>query len=267
MSVEPALRTTQLAGVELHALDEAGTIAHVMSALEIGKGGWLVNPNVDVLRQIERDPQVRRLVGQATLVVADGAPLEWAARLAGTPLPPRVPGSTLIWSLSKAAARSGRSIFLLGGAPGVAERAVAALTEDVRAAGAPELRVAGTHCPPLGFENDPAELAAIRAALAAAQPDIVFCGLGFPKQEKLISWLVDEFSGTWFIGSGASLAFAAGEVARAPQWLRRIGAEWVFRLVSEPRRLARRYLVHDAPYALGLLARSALAGRRARRSS
>ncbi|HEY6749507.1 MAG TPA: WecB/TagA/CpsF family glycosyltransferase, partial [Mycobacteriales bacterium] len=234
MSTERTPRTTtMLAGVELHALDEAATIEHIMGALEIGKGGWLVNPNVDVLRQIDRDPAIRRLVDQATLVVADGAPLEWAARLAGTPLPPRVPGSTMIWSLSKAAARSGRSVFLLGGAPGVADRAAAALSADALAADAPALRVAGTHCPPLGFEKDLVELAAIRAALAAAEPDIVFCGLGFPKQERLINDLVDDFTSTWFIGSGASLAFAAGEVARAPEWLRRFGAEWVFRLLSE----------------------------------
>lgn len=260
MSAERTLHTTRLAGVVLHALDEAATIDYIIDALAVGKGGWLVNPNVDVLRQIERDPQIRRLVDQATLVVADGAPLEWAARLAGTPLPPRVPGSTMIWSLSKAAARSGRSVFLLGGAPGVAGRAADALRED-----APGLRVAGTHCPPLGFEKDPAELAAIRAALTEAEPDIVFCGLGFPKQERLIRQLIDEFATTWFIGSGASLAFAAGEVARAPEWMRSFGVEWVFRLLSEPRRLARRYLVHDAPYALGLLARCALTGRRNRR--
>lgn len=259
LSEVPQLRTTSLAGVELHALDESATIEYVLSSLAVGKGGWLVNPNVDVLRQIDRDPAIRRLVGQATLVVADGAPLEWAARLARTPLPPRVPGSTLIWSLSTAAAKADRSVFLLGGAPGVADRAADALV-----ALAPTLRVAGTHCPPVGFERDPRQLAHIRTVLAAAEPDIVFCGLGFPKQERLIDELVDGFARTWFIGSGASLAFAAGEVARAPEWVRKVGAEWVYRLFREPRRLARRYLVHDAPYALELLARSAVAGQRRR---
>jgi len=255
---EPA--STTLAGVAIHALDERQLISYLLAALARGRGGWLVNPNVDVLRQIDRDPDLRALVRRASLVLADGAPVEWAARLAGHPLPPRVPGSRLIWSLCEAAAVAGRSVFLLGGAPGIADQAAEALV-----ARAPGLKVAGTHCPPLGFETDPAASAAISAALAEVEPDIVFCGLGFPKQERLMDRLTVEFPRSWFIGSGASIKFAAGEVARAPVWMQRAGIEWVFRLAAEPRRLARRYLVDDLPYAVRLLTRAALDGRRRRR--
>ena len=261
MSTLPELRSVRLAGVDIHALDQQRVIDYLIGSLAAGRGGWLVNPNIDVLRQIERDPQVRDLVARATLVVSYGAPVEWAARLAGTPLPPRVPGSSLIWALSAAAAAHGRGIFLLGGAPGIAERAGQAL-----AAAAPGLTVAGSHCPPLGFEHDAGQQEAIRQALTAANPDIVFCGLGFPKQERLMDALAGAFPRTWFIGSGASLTFAAGEVARAPRWMQRVGIEWVFRLVSEPRRLARRYLVDDLPYAVRLLSRSVVQ-RRARRGA
>jgi N-acetylglucosaminyldiphosphoundecaprenol N-acetyl-beta-D-mannosaminyltransferase len=259
VSVPSEPGSTRLAGIELHALDEDQVISHVLDALLRGEGGWLVNPNIDVLRQVDRDPELRALVGRASLVVADGAPVEWAARLAGRPLPPRVPGSRLIWSLSAAAAAAGCSVFLLGGAPGVADRAAVELV-----ARAPGLKVAGTHCPPFGFETDPAAGAAVSSALVEAYPDIVFCGLGFPKQERLMDRLAGEFPRSWFIGSGASITFAAGDVARAPAWMQRAGFEWVFRLVTEPRRLARRYLVDDLPYAVRLLTRAALEGRRQR---
>ena len=219
----------------------------------------MLSPNVDILRQVDHDRELRALARRATLAVADGAPVEWAARLAGQPLPSRVPGSALIWSLSEAAAAAGRSVFLLGGDPGVADRAAVALANR-----APALKVVGTHSPPRGFENDPAASIAILTALAEAKPDIVFCGLGFPKQEHLIDRLAGQFPRSWFICCGAAIAFAGGQVTRAPVWMQRIGIEWVWRLITEPRRLASRYLIHDVPYAIRLLARAALDGRRRR---
>ena len=93
----------------------------------------------------------------------------------------------------------------------------------------------------------------VRARLAAAKPDIVYVGLGFPKQERLIVRLAPSFPRTWFVGCGAAIPFVAGEVRRAPTWMQRAGAEWLFRLLTEPRRLAGRYL-HDMPFAARLLA-------------
>ena len=249
--MQKELRTVRVGPARLHHLNEAEVISLILSSLEQGLGGWLVNPNVDVLRQMAADPELRGLVDTATLRIADGAPLEWAARLSGQRLPPRVPGANFIWTLSAAAATAGRTVFLLGGAPGVASRAADALREA-----APTLAVAGTHSPPWGFENDEAAQAVLRDHLLAADPDIVFCGLGFPKQERLMSALTLEFPSTWFIGSGASIAFAAGDIPRAATWMSRLGIEWIFRLVSEPRRLAHRYIVDDIPYALTLMADS-----------
>jgi len=250
-----------MAGIDIDALDEGQVVAYILDALARGEGGWLISPNVDVLRQLDRDGELRALARRATLAVADGAPVEWAAWLAGQPLPSRVPGSALIWSLSIAAAAAGRSVFLLGGEPGVADRAAVALANR-----APGLKIAGTHCPPLGFENDRAASAAISTALAEADPDVIFCGLGFPKQERLIDRLAGGFPRSWFICCGAAITFASGQVPRAPVWMQRIGIEWVFRLMAEPRRLARRYLVDDVPYAVRLLAAAALDGRRRRRT-
>jgi N-acetylglucosaminyldiphosphoundecaprenol N-acetyl-beta-D-mannosaminyltransferase len=241
----------ELLGLRLDRVSEAEAIDHVIGALDAGRGGWLLAMNLDTLRQYARSEELPALFERADLIVADGMPLIWASRLAGTPLPARVAGSDLIWSLTAEAARNGRSVFLLGGAPGVCERAADALR-----ARSPGLAVAGTHSPPYGFESDAAELDAIRARLREARPDVVYVGLGFPKQERLIAQLRDELPRSWFVGVGISFSFVTGDVPRAPAWLQRIGLEWVHRLTKEPRRLARRYLVDDLPFAARLAAHS-----------
>lgn len=188
----------------------------------------------------------------ASLVVADGAPLIWASRIAGNPLPGRVPGSDLIWSLSAALADQGRSIYLLGGAPGTSSRA-----EQVMRSRFPQLRIAGHLSPPFGFDARPDQLEAACAAVVAARPDLVYVGLGFPKQERVIARLRPLLGSSWFLGCGAAIDFVAGVHTRAPLWMQRSGLEWTHRLASEPTRLMRRYLLHDLPFALGLLALSA----------
>jgi N-acetylglucosaminyldiphosphoundecaprenol N-acetyl-beta-D-mannosaminyltransferase len=258
-----AFDRVQLDGTGIDRITEEEVVAIVRDALAHGRGGRIITPNIDVLRLAQADPEVRRQIDDADLIVADGMPLIWASRLGGTPLPERVAGSSLIWSLSEGLGRDRRSIFVIGGAPAGdqdcdgATRAAARLT-----AACPGLRVAGTLCPPFGFERDPAAYARFRAQVVAARPDMVFVGLGFPKQERVIDRLRPELPDTWFIGCGAAVNFVAGDVGRAPRWMQRTGLEWAHRLGTEPRRLARRYLRHDAPYALRLLVQAP--GRRAR---
>lgn len=244
---EPPPRV-RLGRIDLDSLSEAEVVEHVIGASETGCGGWIATPNVDICRRAERDPAAYALLAKASLRVPDGMPLIWAARLSGQSLPERVSGSSLIFSLTAAAAASGRSIYLLGGEPGVPESAAAELCRCY-----PGLKVTGTAAPPLGFDKDPAKLAEVRDRLSIAAPDIVYVGLGFPKQERLISELVSVLPQAWFVGCGASIAFAAGSLPRAPLWMRNSGMEWMFRLLTEPRRLARRYLVEDMPYAVQLL--------------
>jgi N-acetylglucosaminyldiphosphoundecaprenol N-acetyl-beta-D-mannosaminyltransferase len=246
-----------LAGVGFAPVTEEQTVAEVIERLEEGRGGSILPVNLDVLRTATRSPEARELLALADLVVADGQPLVWASRLQGTPLPERVAGSNLIWSLSEAAARAGRSIFLLGGDPGAAELAHQHL--QTRAA---ELRVAGLCCPPYGFEHDPGQRARIVEQLRLAAPDIVFVGLGFPKQERLIGELRPQLPRAWFVSVGVSINFAAGLVPRAPTWMHGLGLEWLHRLFEEPRRLWSRYLVHGLPFAARLLGGSLLARRR-----
>ena len=262
MSLE-AFDRVHLDGTGIDRITEAEVVAVVREALAQGRGGRIITPNIDILRRAQGEPEVRRHLDDADLIVADGMPLVWASRLGGAPLPERVAGSSLIWSLSEGLGRDGRSIFVIGGAPG-AGRATDGATRaaDRLAAACPGLRVAGTFCPDFGFERDPAAYADLCAKVIDAQPDLVFAGLGFPKQERVIARIRPGLPQSWFVGCGAAVNFVAGDVGRAPRWMQRTGLEWAHRLGTEPRRLAGRYLRHDAPYALRLLAQAP--GQRAR---
>lgn len=243
-----------LGGIEFDRVVEADVVEHVLSELAEGRGGRIITPNVDILRRTTNDAEARHHVGSATVVVADGKPLIWASRMAGKPLPARVPGSDLIWSLSAALGDLGRSVYLLGGEPGTAEMAASVLADRF-----PTLVVSGFDSPPFGFDTDPEELERVCRRATEAKPDLIFVGLGFPKQERLIQQLRTTLPTTWFMGCGAAIGFVAGVRQRAPGWMQRAGVEWLHRLLLEPRRLMRRYLLHDLPFAFRLLAASALA--------
>lgn len=249
MTAEGPGRRVQVGPLAIDPLTEEQVVDRVRAALLEGRGGWIATPNVDHLRRASRDERLAELIGSASICVADGAPVVWTSRLAGRPLPARVTGADLLWSLSAAAAEDGRTIYLLGGDPGVPERAA-----EVLQAAYPALKVVGTCSPAFGFEKDPEALRRCEEALAAASPDLVFVGLGFPKQERIIAAFSRSLPATWSLGCGAALPFAAGELQRAPGWLGPLGLEWVFRLVHEPRRLFRRYVREDVPFALRLLA-------------
>jgi N-acetylglucosaminyldiphosphoundecaprenol N-acetyl-beta-D-mannosaminyltransferase len=235
-------------GLDVAALSENETIEFILRELGSGRGGWICTANLEILRQWRGSADLRALVALADLVVADGMPLIWAGGLQGTPLPERVAGSTLVVTLTAAAAETGASIFLLGGNPGTAEEAATKLIQL-----SPRLRIAGTLCPPLGFETEPEWLDRIERSLEQAAPDIVYVGLGFPKQERLIVALRARMPKTWFVCCGVSFSFVAGEIRRAPVMVQRLGLEWLHRMVQEPKRLCRRYLLFGIPFLIRLL--------------
>lgn len=247
----PPMPFIELRGVKLHAITERRAIDHILDELDAGRGGVVVTPNLDHLRRYLADVNFRALVAEADLVVADGMPLVWASRLQGTPLPERVAGSNLISTLSGAAADRKRSIYLLGGAKDAAARAAKVLEARY-----PNLKVAGWHSPPMGFEKDPAQMAAIIAALSECKADIVYVGLGSPKQEVLIARLRKILPDSWWLGVGNSFSFLCGDVKRAPMWMQRYGLEWAHRLWQEPQRLFQRYVTVGMPFAVALLTRS-----------
>jgi N-acetylglucosaminyldiphosphoundecaprenol N-acetyl-beta-D-mannosaminyltransferase len=245
--------TVELCGMSLASLRSDQLIAHILEQLKLEQGGWLITANLDFLRRFVRDPSSRSVYADADLRVADGMPLVWASHLQGTPLPERVAGSSLLVPLCQAAARAGRSVYLLGGDPKAAAVAAERLCER-----APGLTIAGLNSPQISAEVSEAEVAEIRATLQALAPSIVFVAFGSPKQERVIARLRGEFPKTWWIGVGISFSFLAGHVQRAPQLVQRLGLEWAHRLVQEPGRLFRRYIIEDLPFAFELFGRAAL---------
>jgi len=243
--------TVDLAGLELANVTRRQVVDHLFAALAEGVGGWVITPNVDYLRRYVSESEVRRLFAGASLIVADGVPLLWAARLQGTPLRERVAGADLVWLLAERAAEEGRSLYLLGGNEGVGEAAARRLQDRW-----PSLRIAGAAGPRLSNQPTEAELASVSRTLQQAEPDLIYVAFGAPKEERLIAALRSEFPRTWWIGVGASLSFITGDVKRAPRWMQRAGLEWIHRLLQEPQRLARRYLAHDLSFTLRLLGAS-----------
>ena len=235
----------------LACTDTAGVLDHMFQALARGEGGWLVTANLDFLRRHAHDVGARSLYAGADVLVADGMPLVWAARLQGDALPERVAGSALIWPIVERAAREGRSIYFLGGEPEANRAAVELLSERW-----PTLRVAGRSSPMVGSPPSAEQLAALRAEVVGSRPDLLLVGMGSPKQEQIIQALRPDLPHAWMAGVGISFSFVAGTVRRAPQWMQRSGLEWIWRLGQEPRRLARRYLVHDLPFSVELFARA-----------
>ena len=236
-----------LMGMRLARVTRAELLDRIFAALAAGQGGWLVTANLDFLRRYVGDARVRTLYDAADLCVADGAPLVWASRLQGYGLPERVTGSSLLWYLAERAAREARSLYLLGGTPASNQGAARVLVERY-----PALHICGRSCPLISAPPTADELASLQSELTALRPDILLVALGSPKQEEVIAALRPHLPATWMVGVGASLSFAAGELDRAPVWMRRAGLEWLHRLAQEPSRLARRYLIEDLPFALRL---------------
>tara|TARA_R110002072_G_scaffold42064_20_gene118604 strand:+ start:16804 stop:17571 length:768 start_codon:yes stop_codon:yes gene_type:complete len=250
-------------GMSLDCLSEAQTVELLAKRIDDGVGAFVVTANLDHLRRCRKDTAYRLLVSEADVVVADGMPLIWASRLqGGNQLPERVAGSTMMFSLCQRAANDGHSIFLLGGYPEeVAEQAGQALEEKY-----PGLQIAGTFCPPFGFEHDETQMQQIEQMLKDASPDIVYVALGSPKQEYLSQTLRAVLPKSIWIGIGISLSFATGDVQRAPAILQKLGLEWVHRLVQEPKRLFRRYIIDGLPFA-AILGTNALLARLFRKRS
>ncbi len=234
---------TCLLGMPVHAVTFDVALELIIALARHERSAYVVTPNVDHVIRFHRRPDVRSLYQEADLVVADGLPLVWASRIVGRSLPERVAGSDLFPALCAKAADLGLSVFFLGGSPGSAQKCSEILGERH-----PKLRVAGTYCPPFGFEKDEDESERIVMAVRDAKPDLLFVGLGSPKQENWIVANRERCGAGLSIGVGISFSFVCGDVTRAPRWMQRIGLEWFHRLLQEPGRLWKRYLVEDTVF-------------------
>jgi N-acetylglucosaminyldiphosphoundecaprenol N-acetyl-beta-D-mannosaminyltransferase len=170
----------------------------------------------------------------------DGKPLVWIAKWHGRPVKAKISGSDLVPELCRAAAEKGCTMFILGGADGVAERAKENLEREL-----PGLRIVGTYAPPMGFEKDGEELERINRMISAAHPDLLIVCFGCPKQEKWIYENYRNYDAAVSVCAGATVDFLAGNVKRAPAWMSEHGLEWLYRFSQEPKRLFKRYFVDD----------------------
>ena len=204
---------------------------------------FAVTPNVDHIVKLQSDAELRRAYENASLVLADGIPIMWAAKFLGAPLKEKISGSDLFPKLCEVATEREYRLFFLGGRPEAALKAAEILRNRHA-----KIQIVGTYSPPFNFENDKVENDKIVRMIKDSKPDILFVGLGAPKQEKWIYRHKDEYQVPVSIGIGASFEFISGMVKRAPLWMQKAGLEWFWRLVMEPRRLWKRYLVDDMKF-------------------
>ena len=230
------LRTVAIASIALDDIGPAAAIETLARWGREGSGGYVVTANVDYLVRAHRDPAFRRLLEGARLRLPDGMGVVYGARMAGTRLRGSITGRLLPGALARHPGNL--RLGLMGGLPGATEPAA----EHLRRLGG-DVRVATS--PPMGFKigSDP-DQAAVRL-LAEADPQVLFVGLGSPKQDRWMAAHAADLPRTVMVGIGQAIDVLGGQQPAAPGWMTRVGLEWAYRLAHDPRRLARRYLWDD----------------------
>lgn len=201
---------------------------------------YVVTPNVDHIVKLEKDEEFKAVYKNADLILTDGMPLIWISKLKGMPIKEKVSGSDFFPKVCELAANKGYSIFLLGAAEGVADKAAQNLMEKYKG-----LNIAGTYSPSYGFEEKDNEIEKIINIINECKPDILAVGLGAPKQEKFLYKYKKRLNVPLSLAIGASIDFEAGNIKRAPIWMQKSGLEWLYRLLKEPKRMFKRYIIDD----------------------
>ena len=248
-----------IAGIPVHRLRIEETSARIVDALRHRTSAapfLIMGPNAQLITLAQKDPRFSEALHASALNIPDGISIVIASRILGGNISARVTGGDLMESLCLGAARHGLSVFFLGGLP-----EAAALTAQRFQRRYPALSIAGAYCPPSGFEHDQMERAYIRQLLTETAPDLLFVAFGAPKQEI---WM-HENCPTLPIGAAMSVGAAfdtqSGLRKRAPRWTHKLGLEWLYRLVHEPRRLWRRYLIGNPCFLYLVLKQRFLYGR------
>jgi N-acetylglucosaminyldiphosphoundecaprenol N-acetyl-beta-D-mannosaminyltransferase len=255
----PRMPTAPVLGVPLALTDYDQTLDWMDAAVARGTRAYICVAAVHTVMAVQEDPELRDAVLGADFTVPDGQPLVWALRLLGHRLHDRVYGPELMDRACARAARTGQKLYLYGG------RHAGALTQLARELRLrhPGLRIVGGHVPPFRELSDE-ETEAVVADIERSEADVVWVGLGVPKQEKWMARMRPLLSTPVLVGVGAAFDFHAGLVTQAPAWLQRLGLEWAFRLSQEPRRLWRRYLRYNPRFVGGFAAQYAAHRRRSR---
>lgn len=242
----------ELLGGEVDVMDAPALLAFVADAVASGRRAIVANHNLNSLRLVSREPAMARLYALADRIQIDSMPLIAWGRQLGLPLERRHRLTYLDWreAFWREAAACGWRVFHLGCAPGVGDRALAAI-----GARHPGLTAASRDG---FFDMDGPENAAVLAQIAAFAPDVLFVGMGMPRQERWIVGNLDRLPAAVIFPIGGALAYEAGAVATPPRWTGRLGVEWLWRFMTEPRRLFARYFLEPwalAPRALADLRR------------
>lgn len=236
-------------GCPVDRLGMDGTVERCRELIEAGGVACQVSVNAAKVVALRQDARLREIIARCEIISADGQSVVWASRMLRDPLPERVAGIDLMNRLLLLAESRGYRVYFLGATQQVLERAMARIRARHR-----QLRVAGFRDGYFTHEQEDA----VRAEIRAAAPDILFVAMSSPRKEY---WLADNASGLGarlVMGVGGSLDVVAGDRRRAPRWVQRLGLEWLYRLVQEPRRLGRRYLTTNVRFLL-LLAREEVA--------
>lgn len=219
---------TEILGVRFDDLTQQEAAQQGRQLLEEDKFHYVVTPNPEFLLAAEKDPEFRRVLNAADLVLPDGIGVVYSAKILGTPLKERVPGIEFAETMLSALNEMGGRLYLLGAKPGVAEEAGRRICARY-----PALVLCGTHD---GYFKDEQ---AILPEIAAAKPDLLFVCLGAPKQEKWMARWGQHTGAKLAIGLGGCLDVFAGNVRRAPEQWQKLGLEWAYRLKKEPKRIGR----------------------------
>lgn len=234
-------------GVQVSAVNMPQALEHLMRHIDQGHRGYVCVTDVNALLHASKDPELCRIFNTSTMTVPDGVPLVWAGRSAGAAWMDRVCGPDLMPALLKVAAQNQWSSYFLGGGPHVAEDMIERFKQAI-----PDLKIAGWQSPPFR-ELSPEEEEAMIQEINDSAAEIVWVGLGAPKQERWMDHYRNRLTPSLLVGVGGAFDMHAGRVRRAPGWVQRSGLEWAYRLAQEPGRLWKRYTRNVPVFALALL--------------
>ncbi|MEZ5910796.1 MAG: WecB/TagA/CpsF family glycosyltransferase [Paracoccaceae bacterium] len=221
--------------IHVNLPDAPALLNEIAQRFRQGKGFALATINLDHLVKLRRDPAFLAAYAAHDLVVADGNPIVWLSRLAGRPVS-LVPGSDMVLPIAREAAKAGVSVALVGSTP----EALAAAGRDL-VAKVPGLNIVAEIAPPFGFDPAGESADSVLDQIAASGAGLCYLALGAPKQERFAARGHQKLPGVGFASIGAGLDFLAGRQRRAPAWVRKLALEWVWRMLSSPRRLVPRY--------------------------
>lgn len=225
-------------GIKIDNYDLPEALARVEEIIAERTPEYFGAINLHQIVLYKEDEKFRGITDQAGLITVDGQPVMWIAKLLGTPIKQKLDGPFFVQEVCRMAGEKGYKVFLLGGAEGSGEMAV----ENLRKI-SPQLQVAGTYSPSFGFEKDEAEMNKINAMLKNSGADLLFVGLGSPKQDYFIEDNKDIYQIPLSFSIGIAIDYFAGRIKKAPTWMNKAGLEWFYRFCQEPKRLFRRYFV------------------------